>query len=95
MDLVPSCDSYEDGGDNYGVNNVLGMVTWRIRFPDGNIEAGIMFLLCNNFLLSFFCFVVVRSDHNERLVRINLPHNPITFGFELGIFGSIFLIFWL
>lgn len=46
----------------------------------------------NNFLWSLLRFVVVRSDHNERLVRINLPLNPINFGLEVGRFGSISLI---
>ncbi|KAF8712945.1 hypothetical protein HU200_028731 [Digitaria exilis] len=36
----------------------------------------------NNFLRSLFYFVVVRSYHDEGLVRINLPMELITFGFE-------------
>ena len=35
-------DSDEDEGDNYGVSNFLGMTTWRIRFPDGDIKAEMM-----------------------------------------------------
>jgi len=45
----------------------------------------------NNFVWSFLRFVVVRSDHDEGLVRINLPLKPIT-GIELGRSRSVFLI---
>ena len=34
--------SDEGGGGIYGVNNFFGATTWRIRFPDGIIEAGIV-----------------------------------------------------
>jgi hypothetical protein len=75
--------------DNYDVNNFLAMTTWRIRFLDGDIKAEIP--SWNNFLRSLLRFVVVRSNHDERLVRICLPLKPIT-SIELWRFRSIFLI---
>jgi len=32
----------DEGGGIYGVGNFLGATTWRIRFPDGIIEVGIV-----------------------------------------------------
>jgi len=34
--------SVEDEGDNYGVNNFLGMTTWRLFFPNSDIKAEMM-----------------------------------------------------
>ena len=34
--------SDEGGGCIYSVGNLFGVTTWRIRFPDGIIEAGIV-----------------------------------------------------
>jgi hypothetical protein len=70
------------------------MTTWRIRIPDGNIKVGMMLLLWNKFLRSLIYFVVVRSDHNKRLVRINLPLKPISIGFDLGRLRLVFLLLW-
>ena len=64
--------SEEGGGGIYCVGNLLGATTWRIRFPDGVIEVGMVPSSWNNFLWPLLCFVVVRSNHNERLVRISL-----------------------
>ena len=64
--------SDEGGGSIYGVCNFLGATLWRIRFLDGVIEAGMVPSSWNNFLRPLLCFVVVRSNHNERLVRISL-----------------------
>ena len=52
--------------------NFLGATTWGIRFPDGVIETGMVPSLWNNFLRTLLYFVVVRSNHGERLVRISL-----------------------
>jgi hypothetical protein len=38
------------GGGIYSVNNFLGATTWRIRFPDGDTEAGMVPSSWNNFL---------------------------------------------
>jgi hypothetical protein len=38
----------------------------------------------NKFLWSLLHFVVVRSDYNKGLVRINLPLKPISISFDLG-----------
>ena len=35
-------DSVEDEGDNYGVNNFLGMTTWILRFSNDNINVEMM-----------------------------------------------------
>jgi hypothetical protein len=61
--------SMEDEGDN-GVSNFLGSTTWRLGFPDGDIKMEMMSPLWNNFLQSLFCFVVVRSDHDEKPGKI-------------------------
>jgi hypothetical protein len=57
---------------------------WRIRFLYGDIKAGMILLSWNTFLYSFLCFVKVRSDHNEVLVRINLSFKPISIDVEVG-----------
>jgi hypothetical protein len=67
-------DFDEDEGDNYGVSNFLGMLTWRIRFSDGDVKAEIMLPSWNNFFRSLLHFIVVRSVHDEEvLVRIISP----------------------
>nr|TKW40878.1 hypothetical protein SEVIR_1G275400v2 [Setaria viridis] len=48
------------------------MTTWRIRFSYGDIEVGVVLLSWNNFLRPLLRFVMVRSNHDERLVRIIL-----------------------
>jgi len=63
--------SIEDESDNYAVNNFLGMTTWRLFFPNGDIKAEIMSSPWNNFLWSLLHFVVVRSGHDEGLGRIS------------------------
>ena len=52
-------DSDEDDGDNYGVSNLLGMMAWRLRFPNDDIKAEMMLPSCNNFLRTLLHFVVV------------------------------------
>jgi hypothetical protein len=84
-------NSDEDEGDNYGISNFLGMMKSRFRFLDGDIKAEMLSLPWNNCLQSLLCFVVVRSDHDEGLVRISLPLKPIT-GIELERSRSVFLI---
>ena len=64
--------SEEGGGGIYSVGNLLGATTWRIRFPDGVIEAGMVPSSWNNFLRQLLRFSVVRSNHGEGLVRIIL-----------------------
>ena len=54
----------EDEGDN-SVSSFIGLPTWRLGFPDGDIKAEMMSPSWNNFLRSLLCFIVVRSDHNE------------------------------
>lgn len=47
--------NFDEGGDDiYGVNNFFGATTWRIRFLDGYIEAGMVSLSWNKFLQIFF-----------------------------------------
>jgi hypothetical protein len=46
----------------------------------------------NKFLWFVLHFVVLRCDHNEWLVRINLPLKPISIGFELGRLKLVFLL---
>jgi hypothetical protein len=85
-------DSDEDEGDNYGICNFLSMMTWRIRFSDGDIiKAEMVLLPWNNFLWSFLRFVVVRSNYDEGIVRISLLLKPIN-GIELRRFRLVFLI---
>jgi hypothetical protein len=33
------------GGGIYGINNFLGVATWKIRFPNGDTETGMVSLL--------------------------------------------------
>jgi hypothetical protein len=61
----------KDGGDNYDVNILTGMTTWRLLFLDGDIKAKMMSPSWNNFLRSLLRFIVVRSDHDEGVGRIN------------------------
>jgi hypothetical protein len=82
----------DDDGSN-DISNFLRMTTWRIRFLNGDIKARMMLPSWNKFLRSLPRFVVVRSDHNEGLVRINLPLKSISIGFELGRFRLFFLLF--
>jgi hypothetical protein len=35
-------DSVENEGDNYGVDNFLSMMTWRLFFPNSHIKAEMM-----------------------------------------------------
>ena len=65
--------SDEGGGGIYSVNNFFGATTWRIRFPDAVIEAGMVPPSWNNFLRPLLRFVAVRSDHNEGPERIYRP----------------------
>ncbi|RCV28103.1 hypothetical protein SETIT_5G379300v2 [Setaria italica] len=46
----------------------------------------------NNFLQPLSCFVVVRSNHDERLVRIILPLELILISLGLGRLGSVSLL---
>jgi hypothetical protein len=46
--------------------------TWKNWFPDGDTKAGIVLSLWNNFLRTPLRFVMARSNHGERLVRISL-----------------------
>jgi len=72
--------SVEDEDDNYGVNNFIGMTTWRPFFSGGDIKAEMMSLPWNKFLRSPLRFVVVTFGHDEGLGRI--------------IFRSVFLNRW-
>ena len=74
--------SEEGGGGIYSVGNLLRATTWRIRFPDGVIEVGMVPSSWNNFLRPLLRFVVVRSNHGERLVRISL--SPKLMSISLG-----------
>ena len=85
--------SVEDEDDNFGVSIFINMMTWRLLFLDGSNKAEIMSPPWNNFLRSLLCFVVVRSDHDEGPVRINLPIKSIT-GIELGRFRLVFFILY-
>jgi hypothetical protein len=76
--------SNEGGGGIYDINNFLGTATWRFRFPDGDIEAKMVPSSMNNFLLPLLHFVMVRSNHNERLVRISLSPELMLMLVSLG-----------
>jgi hypothetical protein len=72
-------DYVEDGGDNYDVIILTGMMTWRLLFLDDDIKTEMVSPPWNNFLRSLLRFIIARSDHDERLGRIS--------------FRSVFLIF--
>ena len=75
-------DSVEDEGD-ISVNNFIGLTTWRLGFPNGDIKTKMMSSSWNNFLWTLLHFVVVRSYYDKGLGRISLPLKQIT-GIELG-----------
>ena len=81
--------SDEGGGGIYGVHNFLGAATWRIRFLDGVIEAGMVPSSWNNFLRPLLRFAVVRSNHGEGLVRISLSSKLMSIGFGSDRLGSV------
>jgi len=82
--------SVEDEGD-ISVSNFNGLTTWRLGFLDGDIKAEMVSSSWNNFHRFLLRFVVVRSNHDEGLVRINMSLKPIN-GSELGRFRLVFLI---
>jgi hypothetical protein len=51
-----------------------------------------MLSLRNKFLWSILHVIIVRSDHNKGLGRINLLLKPILIAFELGRLRLIFLL---
>jgi hypothetical protein len=55
------------GGGIYNVDNRI------FRFPNDDIKAEMMLSSWNNFLQPLLDFVVVRSNHDERLVRLSTP----------------------
>jgi hypothetical protein len=67
-------------------------MTRRIRFSDTDNKVGMMLLLWNKFLSSILYFVMVRSNYNEGIVRINLSLKPISIGFELKRLVLVFLL---
>ena len=63
--------SVKDEYDNYGISILTGMMTWSLLFPDSDMKAEMVSSPWNNFLRSLLRFIVVRSDHDEGLGRIN------------------------
>jgi hypothetical protein len=53
--------SDEDDVSEDDISNLFGMMTWTIRFPDGDIKAGVMLPLWNKFLWSLLCFVMATT----------------------------------
>ena len=84
--------SDDGGGGIYGVGNLLGATTWRIRFPDVVIEAGMVPSSWNNFLRPLLRFAVVRSNHCEGLVRISLSSKLMSISFGSDRLGSVSLL---
>ena len=70
----------------------LGAATWRIRFSDDVIEAGMVLLSWNNFLRPLLRFVMVRSNHGERLVRISLSPEMMSISLGLDRLGSVSIL---
>lgn len=71
MISLGSSNKNNGGGDK--VNNFVVMAARRIRFPNSDIEAGMMLQLWNNFSGPFSILSWLDLSHNEWLVRINLP----------------------
>ena len=84
--------SDEGGGGIYGVGNFLGATTWNIRFPDGIIEVRMVPSSWNNFLRPLLRFVVIRSNHDEGLVRINLSSKLMSISLGSNRLGSVSLL---
>ena len=70
----------------------LGAGTWRIRFSDDVIEAGMVPLSWNNFLQPLLRFVMVRSNHGERLVRISLSPKMMSISLGSDRLGSVSIL---
>jgi hypothetical protein len=67
--------SFDEGGGGIYDINFFRVTTRRISFANNDIEVrnqGWCPSLQNNFLQPFFRFVVVRFNHDEKLVRISL-----------------------
>lgn len=73
VDLIFCGGTNEDDDSDDKVSKFIGIAAWRIKFSNDNIKTVMMLQLWNIFLWSLLCFVVARSDHDKRLVRINLP----------------------
>ena len=84
--------SDEGGGGIYSIGNLFGATTWRIRFPDGVIEVGMVPSSWNNFLRPLLRFAVVRSNHGEGLVRISLSSKLMSISFGSDRLGSVSLL---
>ena len=84
--------SEEGGGGIYSVGNLLGATTWRIRFPDGVIEVGMVPSSWNNFLWPLLHFAVVRSNHGEELVRISRSSKLMSISLGSDRLGSVSLL---
>jgi hypothetical protein len=81
-------DGSDEGcGDIYAVGTLVEVTTWRISFPDGDIVLGMVPSSSNNFLWSLLYFIVVRSNHGERLVRISLSLNLMSISLGSNILG--------
>ena len=84
--------SDEGGGGIYSVGNLLGATTWKIKFPNGVIETGMVPSSWNNFLRPLLRFAVVRSNHGEWLVRINLSSKLMSISLESDRLRSVSLL---
>ena len=84
--------SDEEGGGIYSVGNLLGATVWKIKFPNGVIETGMVPSSWNNFLRPLLRFAVVRSNHGEELVRISLSSKLMSISFGSDRLGSVSLL---
>jgi hypothetical protein len=82
------------GFDKGGGNFFSAMTSWRIMFPDADIEAEMVSSLWNKFLRPLLYFVVVRSNHGEWLMRINMSSELMLISLGSDKLGSVSLLHW-
>lgn len=90
--LIGSLHDGFNGGGIYDASNLLGASAWKFRFPDGDTEAEIVPSSWNDFLRLLFRFVVIRSNHDERLVRLNMFFKVMAISLGMDRLGSVFLL---
>jgi len=52
--IIFSMAAIEDANNNYGVDILTGLMTWRLLFLDGDIKVEMVLLLWDNFSGLFF-----------------------------------------
>jgi hypothetical protein len=85
----------DEGGDRiYNVDNFPVTTTWIFMFPNDDIEVEMVPPSWNNFLQPLLRFVVVRSNHDERLMRISISPELMLISLGSDRLRSVSLLHW-